>query len=116
MTRRKPVQEAALFGAPEPAPPKVAVVKPPRIGWATDTGWTGIDGRRLGLWTQAYPACDIKRQLAAMEAWLLANPKKAPRANYERFIVNWLTASQQRGGDVASNGVHKPKVNLKELE
>jgi len=74
------------------------------IAWTPESGWTGITEADREAWAEAYPACDIGRQLAAMTAWLLANPAKAPRKRYRRFIVSWLSRSQDRGGDVASNG------------
>lgn len=49
------------------------------------------------IWQKAFPACDIQICLHQMAAWLLANPDKTKK-NYKRFIVNWLTKEQQRGG------------------
>lgn len=64
-------------------------------------GWMGISDRDREAWTKAYPACDIDRQVAAAAEWAKANPRKAKR-NWRRFIVNWLSRKQERGGDVAS--------------
>lgn len=73
------------------------------IRWTT-SGWYGITDEDRKAWTSAFPACDIERQLAAMDVWLQANPAKAKKSSWSRFIVNWLTKSQDRGGDVRSNG------------
>jgi hypothetical protein len=39
-----------------------------------------------------------------MSAWLAANPARARKSNYERFITNWLAREQDKGGDMRSNG------------
>jgi hypothetical protein len=74
------------------------------VRWEPAAGWSGIDPGRLDRWAKAYPACDITRQLAAMSAWLAANPARARKSNYERFITNWLAREQDKGGDMRSNG------------
>lgn len=48
-------------------------------------------------WAKTYPACNIEAELNKMATWLLANPKKAKK-DYKRFIVNWLTRAQDKGG------------------
>ena len=67
--------------------------------------WEGISEQKASLWEKAYPACDINLELIAMAAWLSANPEHK-KVNYERFIVNWLSKSQQRGGNRIRNGVN----------
>jgi hypothetical protein len=93
--------QRAPKGAGE-APPLIP--KPPPVNWDHLTGWRGIDERRRTAWAAAYPACDLDRQLAAMHAWLTANPERARKSNYERFITNWLKKEQDHGGDMRSNG------------
>jgi len=66
--------------------------------------WVGITDADKAGWAKAYPACDIDRQLAAMGEWLKANPAKAVKSNYRRFITSWLSRSQDHGGDAKSNG------------
>lgn len=73
-----------------------------RIGWTEQGGWTGITEQDMADWKEAYPACDIKRQLAAAHCWCKANPAKRKK-NWQRFIVNWLTRKQESGGDIPSN-------------
>lgn len=68
-----------------------------------DGSWTGITEQDRTLWSEAYPAVDIDRQLAAMLVWLDANPRKAAKSNYARFIASWMSRSQDRGGGIASN-------------
>ena len=67
--------------------------------------WEGISEQKTSLWNKAYPACDINQELTAMAAWLVANPAQR-KVNYERFIVNWLSKTQQRGGNKIRNGVN----------
>lgn len=70
------------------------------ISWSPAEGWAGADMPALrASWIKAYPACDIDRQLAAMDAWLRANPALAAKSNWAAFCVNWLSRSQDRGGD-----------------
>jgi hypothetical protein len=49
-------------------------------------------------WSEAYPACDVGVELTRMREWLIANPTKAVKSNWRRFITNWLSRSQDRGG------------------
>lgn len=97
-------QRAPQGGEQATAPPVPAKPKPPPVNWDPLGGWRGIDERRMRAWAAAFPACDLERQLAAMHAWLTANPERARKSNYERFITNWLKKEQDRGGDMRSNG------------
>jgi hypothetical protein len=90
-----------------PAAP-VATSEPPKrrtrsqpadsVSWSADAGWQGITDADRQEWRQAYPACDLEPELARATAWLKANPTKAHKSNWRRFIVSWLTRSQDRGG------------------
>ena len=72
-----------------------------RIDFDMNTGtFLNIAERDIEIWKKAYPACNIKLCLSQMAAWLMANPTKLKK-NYKRFIVNWLTREQQRGGSRA---------------
>ena len=77
-----------------------------------DGSWQGITEADRTSWQAAYPAVDIDRQLAAMLVWLGANPAKAPKSNYARFIASWMSRSQDRGGDTASNKPQQPVRDL----
>jgi hypothetical protein len=48
-------------------------------------------------WKETYPAVDIRIELLKMEDWLLSNPTKKKK-NYRRFITNWLSRCQEKGG------------------
>jgi hypothetical protein len=71
---------------------------PDAVSWTADAGWTGITDADRQEWAQAYPACDLAAELAKATSWLKANPAKAHRSNWRRFLVSWLTRSQDRGG------------------
>lgn len=58
----------------------------------------GITDETKKLWGEAYPACNIDLELKRMVAWIIANPKKGKKSNYERFITNWLNSNQDKGG------------------
>ena len=77
------------------------------IAWSADDGWVNVTFECRERWTEAYPAVDIEQQLARMDVWLRANPAKAKRKLWERFITNWLSRGQDRGGDIASNPISK---------
>lgn len=62
-----------------------------------DRKWENIKIEDKSGWLAAYPACDINLELYKMREWLLANPDKRKK-NYRRFIVNWLTRTQDKGG------------------
>lgn len=79
------------------------IVQTPAIAWSVTDGWTGITEQDREDWKEAYPACDITRQLAAMNQWLKANPSKAKKKKWRLFLTNWLGRSQERGGDAKSN-------------
>lgn len=75
------------------------------IAWTAEQSWCSVTFESKERWSEAYPAVDIDMQLSRMDAWLRANPAKAKRKLWERFITNWLTRSQDRGGDIKSNAV-----------
>jgi hypothetical protein len=68
------------------------------VSWNADAGWQGITDADRQEWRQAYPACDLTAELAKAGSWLKANPTRAHKSNWRRFVVSWLTRSQDRGG------------------
>jgi len=59
--------------------------------------WGEITAGDIKAWAETYPACNIEIELCRMREWLLANPNKVKK-NYRRFIVNWLSRTQDKGG------------------
>ena len=84
-----------LQAASEPKP-----AKPPKIFWSPETSWEHITAKHRKIWTKGFPALDLDRQFAKAEAWLHANPKKAHKSNWEKFLNNWLSREQDKGGDI----------------
>lgn len=84
------------------------------IGWSIELGWQGITDPDRAAWAVAYPTCDIRRQLAAADQWLRANPTKATKSLWRKFITNWLGRSQDRGGDAKTNTTTNAKPNPEE--
>lgn len=68
---------------------------PNAIAFDAEAGWSGIEEADLIMWRSAYPAVDLPSSLSAAAAWARANPKNG-KANWRRFITNWLGRAQQR--------------------
>ena len=79
-----------------------------RIGWNSEAGFTGINAKDKADWFNAFPACDIDRQLSEADLWLRANPAKSRKQNFFRFLTNWLGRKQERGGDAPRASPGKP--------
>ena len=60
--------------------------------------WENITVEQVKFWESVYPLVDVVEALTKrMPAWLDANPEKASKyKNWKRFIVNWLSHSQER--------------------
>ena len=60
--------------------------------------WANIKEEDIKDWSETYPACDIEMELKKMKQWILSNPAKGKKKNYRRFITNWLSRTQDKGG------------------
>jgi len=70
----------------------------PKIAFNFETEeWENLSEKDQKAWAIAYPACEIGTELERAKQWLLSNPEKRKK-NYRRFITNWLSRSQERGG------------------
>jgi len=59
--------------------------------------WENITVEMVKTWEKAYPSLDvIDILLNKMPVWLDANPQKAHKKNFKRFIVGWLSRQQGR--------------------
>jgi len=74
------------------------------ITWNVESGWQGITDVDRQNWAKAYPACTVDIELMRATEWLIANPTRAHKSNWRKFIVSWLTRSQDRGGTIRSAG------------
>ena len=87
----------------------VAPSKPPKrrtsskpadaIRWCVESGWEGITDADRAEWLQAYPAADLAVEIAKATQWLKANPKRAQKSNWRKWLTTvWLSKCQDRGG------------------
>ena len=94
---RPPPLPAVDAGRHQPKP--VARVSSPakqKIEFDYETGhFRHVLSELVEKWQTAYPAVDVLSELRRMETWATANPVHR-KSNWQRFIVNWLTRSQDR--------------------
>jgi predicted phage replisome organizer len=84
---------------PDDVDDDVPTVKIPKIFFDYETAeFQNIPELKKELWTKSYPAVDIDQALNAMASWLISDRKRA-KINYDRFIVNWLSRTQDKGGN-----------------
>jgi hypothetical protein len=88
---------AAPVPTSDPAKPSRSRAKS-AISWNADAGWQGITDADRQEWAAAYPGAVIDQELAKATAWLKANPTRAGRRNWRRFVVGWLQRCQDKGG------------------
>jgi hypothetical protein len=100
-------REEYIPAAPVPTSKPQAARSPskPAVSWSADAGWGGITDADRQEWAAAYPGAVLEQELAKATAWLRANPKRAGRRNWRRFIVGWLQRCQDKGGTVRTPGV-----------
>jgi hypothetical protein len=70
----------------------------PRVHWDCESGWQNITDADRQEWAEAFPGAVLDQELAKATAWLKANPTKARRSNWRRFLVGWLQRCQDKGG------------------
>jgi hypothetical protein len=70
-----------------------------RIQWSVESGWAGITDDDRQRWGDAYPVVAIDEQLARMDDWLRANPSKANKSQWSRFVTGWLSREQDRAAE-----------------
>lgn len=96
--------------ASQQAAPAVATSDPPKrrkrsqpkdaIAWTFESGWAGITDADRATWAEAFPACKLDIELLRATEWLKTNSAKAKKSNWRRFLVNWLSRSQDKGGTI----------------
>ena len=82
----------------------------PGISWDDSAGFQGITDADRESWASAYPAADLKAELAKMHEWLLANPTRAHRKAWRRFVTSWLSKCQDSGGTHRGAAVASQRV------
>jgi hypothetical protein len=99
------IQPAAQVATSDPPKRRKRSQPAGGIAWTADAGWQGITDADRTEWAAAYPACDVASELLRATSWLKANPSKAHKSNWRRFVVSWLTRSQDKGGTNRTPGV-----------
>jgi len=87
---------------------QVTINNKKKIMWSVIDNWTGIESDDLADWTAAYPAVDVPLAIRQMTEWLKANPEKAHKSRWRRFLTNWLQRSQDRGGNKTADSNGQP--------
>ena len=105
--KREEIQPAAPVPTSGPPPASRSRSKP-AASWSADDGWQGITDADRSEWSAAFPGAVLDQELAKATAWLRANPKRAGRRNWRRFIVGWLQRCQDRGGTHREIGARPP--------
>jgi len=77
---------------------KKQAAKSDHISWSVETSWVGINDIDRAGWNVAFPAVNIEQELQKMTEWLISNPTQARKRLWRRFLTNWLSRSQERGG------------------
>lgn len=77
---------------------KKQAAKSDHISWSVETSWVGINDIDRAGWNVAFPAVNIEQELQKMTEWLTSNPTQARKRLWRRFLTNWLSRSQERGG------------------
>jgi hypothetical protein len=101
--REEEIQPAAPV--PTSKPQAAASRAKSAVSWSADDGWAGITDTDRSEWAQAFPGAVLAQELAKATAWLKANPQRAGRRNWRRFIVGWLQRCQDKGGTNRTPGV-----------
>lgn len=81
--------------SPEPGKPApVAVIGLPTVS----DGDFPVFEADIAEWSSAFPAVDVRQQLAAMRQWLLANStRRKTKRGMRKFVVSWLDRRQNAG-------------------
>jgi uncharacterized protein YdaU (DUF1376 family) len=70
------------------------------ITWDSVSGFQNVTDSHKITWRVAYPNCSVDTSLARMHVWLIANPSKAHKTNWLRFIANWFARTREDGGNL----------------
>lgn len=98
-TEREPVLVPAVFALP-----------------LNDGSDYEITEKQVQEWAELYPAVDIMQDLRKMKGWLQANPaKKKTKRGVLRFITNWFSRTQDKGGNNGATEIHGNATKLEHV-
>jgi phage replication O-like protein O len=69
----------------------------PKFSFTLEEGFVGIPYEDLQRWADTYPAVNIAGEIKKTAEWMRSNPTKR-KSNYRRFLTNWFSRTQERGG------------------
>lgn len=72
----------------------------------------GITAAQRSAWETAFPAVDIDPELNKAAAWILSNPTLAPKTQIARFLMTWLSRTQDRVS-IKSIPTHREREEVK---
>lgn len=82
-----------------------------------DGSFYEVQPEKIEEWRKVFPAVDVERQLERMVVWCNANPKRRKtRRGVERFIVNWLSDDQDKGGQYCLGNKKEVAIQNKKPE
>lgn len=55
--------------------------------------FVNLDGDLITAWADAYPAVDVRAEIAKAKVWLISNPKNR-KSDIPKFLNNWLNRAQ----------------------
>ncbi|MBU6149811.1 MAG: hypothetical protein KGR25_00065 [Chloroflexi bacterium] len=99
-----PVRDGSVQNDSCPDPAIAGRDRPPAIGWGSSAGWSGLTPEHRKVWEAAYPSVSIDGELAKAHAWLLANPTRAGKRNWAKFLNGWMGRAHEGSGNGRTTG------------
>lgn len=100
------------IGATAPISPEPAKAAPSVVGLPTvSDGDYPVSEADIAEWQPAFPAVDVRQQLAAMRQWLIANPnRRKTKRGMRKFVVSWLDRKQNSAPSVTAHRATAPPL------
>lgn len=98
-------EKGTTVDSAEPVPGSTPPTHPAVISLPLNDGTEyGVTQAEIDKYSSLYPAVNILQELRDMVGWLDANPgRRKTRKGVKRFINNWLSTEQDRGGTLRGN-------------
>lgn len=82
--------------------------------------WSSQDSKSatINLWKNTFPTVDVESEMQKMRVWLMANPRKAAKKNWMRFVAGWLMRQNDKNlrernvADAKRQHLNTPRENL----
>ena len=97
-------EEKDMHG-PQQAESEPSVIDLPTNKHGTQGEVYGVPQSQVDLWQEDYPAVSVISELHKARSWLDSNPaKRKTSQGMKRFLNNWLSRAQDRGGSPQLSG------------